>query len=116
MTTDLFTRIEELCDLNEQRVQDMRSAGVTHAENEAEYRKAKRIATLKERAKGTPVSLIRDLVQGDEHIAELKLKSDAAGEVRESIKEEIQVNKIRIATLREQLAREWSLAGQGGNY
>lgn len=111
---DLFGRIEELCDLNERRVQDLRSTGVKYAENEAEYRSALRVAILQERSRGTPVTIIGDLVRGDPRIAELRVNRDASEAVYKSIQEEINVNKLRIRVLDNQLAREWGQLAQGG--
>lgn len=111
---DLFFKIQELCDLNEERIQTMRSSGVQLAENEAEYRKALRLEILKERAKGTPVTIIGDLVRGLPHISDLRLKRDAAEAVYRSIQEEVNVNKLRIRVLDNQLGREWSQAGREG--
>ena len=50
----------------------LRQAGTQYAENEAEYRKALRVAIVEERAKGTPVTVISDLCRGREDIAQLK--------------------------------------------
>lgn len=111
---DLFWKVQELCELNEERVKALRSSGVQLAENEAEYRKALRIEILKERAKGTPVTIIGDLVRGLPHISELRLKRDTAEAVYWSIREEVNVNQLRIRVLDNQLGREWGQAGQGG--
>ncbi len=44
-----------------------KESGCQYAENEAEYRKALRIAILNERQKGTPVTIIGDVCRGQEH-------------------------------------------------
>lgn len=106
---DLFTKISDLCDKNEERVGDLRHAGVQYAENKAEYRKELRKAILAERAKGTPVTIIGDLVRGLPRVADLQVNRDSAEAVYKAIQEEINVNKLRIRVLDEQLKREWSV-------
>lgn len=111
MLADLWTEIDRLTRLNEQRVQEMRRAGVYAAECEAEYRKALALAILDERTKGTPATLVRDVCRGRDEIAKLKLDQSIAETHRDSYHEEINANKIRIRVLDEQLKREWSQAG-----
>lgn len=110
---DLFWKIEELCDITSKCVRDMRTTGIQHAENDAEYRKELRKAILQERAKGTPVTIISDLCRGLPYIADLRLNRDTAEAVYKSIVEEIQANKLRIRVLNAQLQREWGEAAGG---
>lgn len=112
MINDLWTKIDELCDLNEARLKDMRGAGIVAAEAGAEYRKMLTIAILEERAKGTAVTLIKDIVRGREDIAEVKLRHDVAQSDYEAFAEEINANKLRIRVLSEQLKREWAQTGE----
>ena len=52
---DLYGEREQLFDQLMQELEALRRTGQQYAENEAEYRKALRIAILEERSKGTPV-------------------------------------------------------------
>lgn len=113
MTHDLFQKIDELCELNERRVTQMRQAGVQYAENEAEYRKALRNAILEEQARGTRVTVIGDLCRGRPDVADLKLRRDCAESNWKAFQEEINTNKLRIRVLDAQLAREWGEAKGG---
>mgnify|MGYP003244378831 FL=1 len=53
---DLYGEREQLFDQLMQELESLRRTGQQYAENEAEYRKALRIAILNERQKGTPVT------------------------------------------------------------
>ena len=75
---DLYGEREQLFDQLMQELEALRRTGQQYAENEAEYRKALRIAILEERSKGTPVTVISDLCRGREDIAELKQRRDCA--------------------------------------
>lgn len=70
---DLYGEREQLFDQLMQELEALRRTGQQYAENEAEYRKALRIAILEERSKGTPVTVISDLCRGRPDIAEKKL-------------------------------------------
>lgn len=113
---DLFSEIQRLCDLNEQRVEEMRLAGVQYAESKAAYRIGVRESILKERAAGTPVTIIGDLVRGEPDNAERCVKRDTAEAVYKALAEEINVNKLRIRVLDEQLKREWGESLREGSY
>lgn len=69
---DLYGQREELFDQLMSELEALRRTGQQYAENEAEYRKALRIAILEERSKGTPVTVISDLCRGRDDIAEKK--------------------------------------------
>ena len=75
---------------------------------EREYRVQKRTRTLWERGKGTPVSIIGDLVGGYDDIADLRLKRDCAQAVYDANGEGLLLAKKKIDTIREVIAREWS--------
>lgn len=112
--TDLWSEAERLMALNEERVGQMRRAGVQLAENEAEYRVALADAILQERSRGTAATLTGDIVRGRRDIAELKLRRDSAETNYKAFAEEINVNKLRLRVINEQIAREWSQVREGG--
>lgn len=112
--SDLWTESQRLMALNQERVSQMRQAGVRLAENEAAYRKALAVALMEERAKGTPVTIVGDICRGRPDIADLKMRRDAAEANYRAFAEEINVNKLRIRVIEAQQAREWSAAGMGG--
>ena len=74
----LTEELDELTDRLEAELKTCKESGCQYAENEAEYRKALRIAILNERQKGTPVTIIGDVCRGQEQIAEAKRRRDCS--------------------------------------
>lgn len=73
-----------------------------------EYRKAKRLRILWERAENrTPVSLIADVVSGYEDIGDLCAARDCAEAAYQANYEALLLAKKEIDVLREVIAREW---------
>lgn len=92
----------------EEELKSLKESGYQLAQNESEYRSALRVLILKERDKGTPVSIISDICRGDEQIAEKKRLRDCAEAIYKASQEAIQLKKLRARIMNEQLAREWS--------
>ena len=93
-------------------VQDMARLGREKAEAERKYRVAKAKRMLYERDQNrTPVSIIGDIVKGQEDIAYLAFERDCAECVYEANREAVLLAKKRADIYREQVAREWSQAG-----
>ena len=105
---DLFALREEIIGLLMEELATCRQSGIKYAENEAEYRKALRIAILNERAIGTPVTITGDLCRGREDIADMKLSRDSAEAVYKSSQEYINVLKLRLRIVEADIEREWS--------
>ena len=53
------------------------------------------------------MTLIRDLAQGDEYIAELRLRRDTAKVLYLNVQEAINVFKLQCRLVEAQLKREW---------
>ena len=95
-----------------QAVHDMARLGREKAEAERKYRIAKAKRMLYERDKNrTPVSIIGDIVKGQEDIAYLAFERDCAESVYDANREAVLLAKKRADIYREQMAREWSQAG-----
>ena len=86
----------------------MAGLGRDQAEAEREYRVQKQVRTLWERAKGTPVTIMGDVVRGYSDIATLRLKRDCAAVEYEANREALLLAKKKIDTVREIIAREWA--------
>lgn len=82
--------------------------GREKALTECNYRKALRKLILEERSKGTPVTVISDIVRGDEKTADLKFARDVAESLYDAAKEACNVYKIESKILENQIQREWS--------
>lgn len=112
----LTEELDELTDRLEAELKTCKESGCQYAENEAEYRKALRIAILEERSKGTPVTVISDLCRGREDIAELKQRRDCAEALYKASQEAINVYKLKIRTVDEDIKRTWSNGTGEGSY
>ena len=113
---DLYGQLDELTDRLMEELETCRTSGCRYAENEAEYRKALRLAILDERRKGTAVTLTSDLCRGREDIAELKRLRDCSEAIYRASQEAINVYKLRIRMLDAQISRVWNSGSvtQGG--
>lgn len=109
----MYGEREQLFDQLMQELEALRRAGQQYAENEAEYRKALRIAILEERSKGTPVTVISDLCRGRPDIAEKKQLRDCAEALYKASGEAIMAIKLRIKTVDADIQRTWTSGGTG---
>ena len=107
----LTEELDELTDRLEAELKTCKESGCQYAENEAEYRKALRIAILNERQKGTPVTIIGDVCRGREDIAEAKMLRDCAEALYKASAEAIMALKLRIRTVDDDIRREWTSGG-----
>lgn len=110
---ELCAQLDELTGLLMAELDVCKTSGCQYAENEAEYRKALRLAILEERQKGTPATITSDLCRGREDIAELKRLRDCSEAIYKASQEAINVYKLRMRMIDAQMAREWNSGGQG---
>lgn len=109
---DDFAALSELTDQLNADIEQLRAAGVQLAKNEAAYRKELRVAILKERAGGTPVTIVGDVCRGMPSIADLKLARDSSEAIYKAAQEAVNVHKLQARIIENQIAREWSQAGR----
>jgi putative component of toxin-antitoxin plasmid stabilization module len=81
--------------------------GIDLANAEYAYKKAKAKFIVSARLEKVAVTLIRDLAQGDEYIAELRLRRDTAKVLYLNAQEAINVFKLQCRLVEAQLKREW---------
>lgn len=103
----------QLMDESAQHLDAMRDASFQATENEAEYRKAIAIETLKLQSMGVPATLIKDRVRGIPYVAELKQQMDNANAIRDVEHELSQLTKKRAGFIHEERMREYGQP-QGG--
>lgn len=89
-------------------LESKRNAGFQLAQNEQAYKVAKAQTELRLRAQGMPATLIRDLVQGDEHVSELRLARDCAQVTYDTEQEVINAVKKNIGIVQDQINHEWA--------
>ena len=111
---DLDARADGLTEALMRELEVCRTSGCQYAENEAEYRKALRVAILEERDKGTPVTITGDLCRGREDIAELKASRDRSEALYKASQEAINVYKLRMRMLNDEIGRVWHSGDPNG--
>lgn len=113
---ELYEQLDDLTDRLMNELEVCKTSGCQYADNEAEYRKALRLAILQERDKGTAVTLTSDLCRGRPDIAEKKRLRDCSEAIYKASQEAINVYKLRIRMLNEQITRVWNSGNvtQGG--
>lgn len=109
---DLITERNALLDELAKETEIMRNSGCQYAHNKRDYRKAVRIETLKLLMDGYKVTVISDLVRGMEYVAELADARDCAEAIYKSSQEKINVLKLRIRIVEDDVNREWNSGGR----
>ena len=92
--------------LNALKLSKDRGIALAEAERSYKVEKAKYMANA--RAEKIPVTLIRDLAQGDKRISELRKKRDIAKVLYLNATEAINVFKLECRLVEAQIKREWN--------
>lgn len=90
---------------------DMERAGRDKADAERRYRKARALKTAELRVDGTPVTIIDDLVLGDDNVAALRMEFHIAESDYETSRMAHHLCKDRARILDEQMRSEYRFAG-----
>lgn len=104
---DLFLEMQTKTALLDKALNELGRRGRAYAEAEQAYKIALRQEILKERDKGTPVTVISDICRGQQEIAAKRFQRDVAEAVYKAAMEAINVYKLEINIMREQIDREW---------
>ena len=105
---DLFNQIQDLTNKLNMSIKKLAQYGNELAETERDYKITLRQEALKLRAeKGMPVTLIQQVVYGVPEVANKRFKRDVAEAMRDTARENINVLKLQIRILSEQMQREW---------
>jgi hypothetical protein len=107
---DLFNELRAKQHLLETSLGELGKRGRESANAEQTYRVALAKKILEERDKGVPVTIISDICRGDREIARLKFERDVAEVSYSAAMEAINIYKLAIRTLDEQIGREWHRA------
>lgn len=108
---DLYAELDELTARLERELETCLSSGCQLAENERDYRVAKRRATLEERARGTAVTLTDTLVNGLPEIADARMRRDCSEAIYKTSCEAVNVIKLRMRMVDAQITRVWTSGG-----
>lgn len=107
MSADLILDIQSMTKKLNTAVLSLRKTGSEYAEAERDYKILLRQEALKLRDGGMPVTLIDKTVYGIPEVAEARFKRDVAEITYEANKESINVLKLQIRIVDNQIAREW---------
>ena len=91
----------------------LRKNGVELAEAEKAYKMELTKEALRLRFEDMPVTLINQIVYGLEEVADLRLKRDSAKANYEANQEHINICKLKLRILENQLSREWNNTRKG---
>ena len=104
---DLMNALQNSINLLNVAQREFGGRGRAWAAAERDYRIALSKKMLIERDNGMPVSILSDVCRGSEEVAELKFKRDCAKVNYESVQEAVNVYKLQIKVLENQIEREW---------
>ena len=105
---DLYEQIEKLMNELTTSISLLRKNGTALAEAERDYKITLRQEALKLRVeKDMPVTLINQVIFGVPIVAELRFKRDVAQTTYDANLEHINVTKLKLRILENQLSREW---------
>jgi hypothetical protein len=111
---DLFYEITNLTKYLDTLVINLKENGVKKAESEKEYKIVLRQEALKLKTeKNMPVTLINQIVYGIPEVAKLRLDRDIKETIYQANLEAINVTKLKLRILENQLNREWGISGKG---
>lgn len=103
----LFNDIQNLIEKLNGSIKILAKYGNDYAETEKNYKIALRQEALKLREDKTPVTLINQIVYGVPEVAEKRFKRDVAEAMYKTALENINVLKLQIKILENQLEREY---------
>lgn len=103
-TVDLFEERKEIRRVLNKAVADFSDRGRNYAIAERCYRVALAKELYRLKAEGYPATISNDLARGDETVADLKEKRDIAKSLYDSAKEGIQVYKINLRVVEEDIS------------
>ena len=104
---DLMQELQEKVQLIDSALTQLGKRGRSYAQAEMDYRQALNQKILMERDKGTPVTIISDVCRGDRAVAKYKFERDVAEVVYKSAMEALNVYKLQLRILENQIEREY---------
>lgn len=94
-------------------IRKLRDNGVKLAEAERDYKMTLRKEALKLRAGDTPVTLINSIIYGVPEVADKRFNRDVAEANYKANQEHINIVKLQLRILENQLNREYGVVGKG---
>lgn len=110
---DLYEEIQNKSKELDISIKQLRKNGNELAEAERKYKLMLTEEALRLKTEGYAVTLIDKIIYGLPKVADLRFKRDVASAMYEANKEHINVCKLTLRLLENQLSREWGAAGRG---
>lgn len=104
---DLYLEIQEKIKLLEASLRELRKSGTAFAQAEHDYKILLRQECLKLKDSGTAIGMIDKTCYGIPSVAQARFKRDVAETIYKANLESINVFKLEIRLLENQLQREW---------
>lgn len=104
---DLFEELQQKIKQLEFALKTYRQNGIALAEAEKNYKEAISKEVLRLRDEGMAVTLIAQVIYGLPSISQLRFERDCAEAVYKANEEAINVKKLQVRVIENQLAREW---------
>lgn len=95
-------------------IRKLRDNGAKLADAERDYKITLRQEALRLRAGDMPVTLINNIIYGVPEVAEKRFKRDVEQANYDANKEHINICKLKLRILENQLSREWNNTGNNG--
>lgn len=105
---DLYSDLQKKTQQLDYSVKQLRENAKKYAQAERDYRIILRKECLKLRNEGYPVGVIEKVCYGIESVANARFKRDIAEEVLNANKEAINVIKLQLRLIDNQIQREWN--------
>ena len=105
--TDLMDDLNVKNNQLEQALRTLRSNGIALANAEKEYKEAVSKESLRLRDEGMAVTMMDKVIYGLPSISTLRFQRDCAEVIYDANKEAINVKKLQIHIIEEQISMEW---------
>ena len=105
---ELYQEIQRLNALLDKAISELKERGRSYANAYKTYRMLLAKELLRLRDEGVPVTIAYDIARGDEKIAEAKEQEIITESLYKSCQEAINVYKLQIKIVQEQINREYS--------
>ena len=105
--TDLMDDLNVKNNQLEQALRTLRSNGIALANAEKEYKEAVSKESLRLRDEGMAVTMMDKVIYGLPSISTLRFQRDCAEVIYDANKEAINVKKLQIRIIEEQISMEW---------
>lgn len=111
--TDLISELGVRMAHLDQALKTLRQNGIALAEAEREYKECVSKEALRLKGEGMAVTLIDKVIYGLPDVSILRFKRDTARVVYEANQEAINITKLQIRIIENQLSREWNNTERG---